>query len=123
MLVPFPLENTNNKVITSFMDQQLVPILSQSQFNLPTLFTAKGREEFGEKYGPIVVGSIALSDVVLLLSIGIISEAILDDSLESYLLYFVIMAVGPLIAFASAVTFPTSEDDKRKWRKIKSCLS
>ena len=101
----------------------MVPILSQSQFNLPTLFTAKGREEFGEKYGPIVVGSIALSDVVLLLSIGIISEAILDDSLESYLLYFVIMAVGPLIAFASAVTFPTSEDDKRKWRRIKGCLS
>ena len=92
----------------------MVPILSQSQFNLPTLFTAKGREEFGEKYGPIVVGSIALSDVVLLLSIGIISEAILDDSLESYLLYFVIMAVGPLIAFASAITLPTSTSARGK---------
>ena len=70
-----------------------------------------------------MVGSIALSDIVLLLSIGFISEAILDDTLESYLLYFVIMAVGPLIAFASAVTFPTSEDDRRKWRRIKKCLS
>ena len=84
---------------------------------------AKGREEFGEKYGPIVVGSIALSDIILLLSIGVISEAILDDSnIESYLLYFVIMAVGPLIAFGSAMLMPNSEEDLSKLRKIKKFL-
>ena len=70
-----------------------------------------------------MVGSIALSDIILLLSIGVISEAILDDTLESYLLYFVVMAVGPLIAFGSAMLMPNSEEDLSKWRKIKKTLS
>ena len=82
---------------------------------------AKGREEFGEKYGPLVVGSITLSDIIVLLSIGIISNAILTEKIGSYLTYFLVMGSGPLIALVCVALFPNSEKDRRNWQRMKKC--
>ena len=83
--------------------------------------SAKGREEFGEKYGPLVVGSITLSNIIVLLSIGIVSNAILTDKIGSYLTYFLVMAVGPVIALVCVALFPNSDKDKKNWKNMKKC--
>ena len=83
--------------------------------------SAKGREEFGEKYGPLVVGSITLSDIIVFLSIGIINNNILTNKISSYLTYFLIMASGPLIALVCVALFPNSEKDRWNWYRMKKC--
>ena len=68
-----------------------------------------------------MVGSITLSDIIVLLSIGIISNAILTEKIGSYLTYFLVMAVGPLIALVCVALFPNSEKDRNNWDSLKKC--
>ena len=68
-----------------------------------------------------MVGSITLSDIIVLLSIGIISNAILTEKIGSYLTYFLVMAVGPLIALVCVALFPNSEKDRKNWDSMKKC--
>ena len=68
-----------------------------------------------------MVGSITLSDIIVLLFIGIISNAILTDKISSYLTYFLVMASGPLIALVCVALFPNSEKDRGNWYRMKKC--
>jgi hypothetical protein len=83
------------------------------------LFAAKCTEVYGEKYGGIVLGTIALGNIPLSLTIGLVSEVILGQDLrvQYYLTYFLIVSSGPAIALLSGLLFPTSEKDKIQSKK------
>ena len=68
-----------------------------------------------------MVGSITLSDIIVLLSIGIVSNAILTEKIGSYLTYFLVMGIGPVIALVCVALFPNSDKDKKNWDSMKKC--
>ncbi len=80
---------------------------------LRVYFLAKCAEVFGSRYGGIVIGAVTLTDVILNVTIGLFSEAILGNAPETrdYLLYFLIVSIGPCLAFLSIVFFPQTEQD------------
>ncbi len=86
------------------------------------LRAAKCRELFGEKYGGLVVGTLALSDVVLTLTTGTISNAILgqDPIVDDYLTYFLIVGAAPAIAVFAALVFPSTEENKQRAEKFRA---
>ena len=49
------------------------------------------------------------------------SNTILTDKISSYLTYFLIMAVRPLIALVCVALFPNLEKDRRNWYRMKKC--
>ncbi len=79
---------------------------------------------FGSRYGSIVIGVVTVTDVILNLTIGLFSEAILGEAPETrdYLLYFLIISIGPCIAFLSIIFFPQTEEDKARSANMRSLL-
>ena len=67
------------------------------------------------------MGSITLGDIIVLLSIGVVSNTILTEKIGSYLTYFLIMSVGPLIALTCVLLFPNSDKDRNNWQRLKGC--
>lgn len=86
------------------------------------ILPAKCTEVFGTKYGGPVIGTIALGDIILNLTIKYVGEAILQGDRKDYLYFFLFVTIGPVLGCVATLFFRQTDEDKTRSTKIRQVL-
>eukprot|EP00094_Tigriopus_californicus_P006929 TCALIF_06671-PA protein Name:"Protein of unknown function" AED:0.04 eAED:0.04 QI:0/0.66/0.75/0.75/1/1/4/64/478 len=79
---------------------------------------AKSNEIFGETYGGVVVGTTALSDIIVTGMIELFGSLLLTGLQINYLHYFLFVCIGPTIGLFCTLFLPATEEDQKRLNRM-----